>query len=247
MKKLVLILLLNVIGSIAFTQVAGYLGKKIAVGYNFNFNPVTNLGIFGPGFIEDKSVFFVTKHEGTAGFTFSKKASLQVSYISQNSKFYYPRNTDANIEFWDGSNYNLYNKIKTSVIDFGMRFHLGKFVSPVGSYVDITYGICKSGYTDDDPYIYYTDFSSGDPGPSRYDGTGSYIKYKRISIGVGNTKVIKDRFFFNVGAKLSLNHKYEFFRNNSVAESSVELVELLKDWAKPMNWMEAKIGFGILF
>lgn len=247
MKRIILIILINVLSLNAFSQVAGYLGKKIMVGYNFNFNPVTS--IFNGGFYNTGPVFLVMKHEGYAGFTFSKKASVIAGYISQNTNLRYPYNNSSNIIFAESSSFKKYNKINSSVIDFGFRFHLGKFVSPVGTYVDFTYGICKMQYSDEDPYVYYEfyDYNNYNYVNGRYDGTGSYIKYKRISIGVGNTKVIKDRFVFNVGLKLNLHHKYEYYKNPAIQESSREILILLQDFNKSANWLEAKIGFGILF
>lgn len=245
MKKLKLILSSLLLTVILNAQTPGYLGKKFMVGYNFNFNPVTSIGLFTNELMDAPLISLAIKHEGNVGYTFSKKGLFYASYIYQNNKTYYSFGDD--IDYYDGTNYDMFQKVKTTVIDFGMKVFIGKFIAPVGTYFDLGYGICKAGFSDNPAKIYYSDFGNFVPGnPSYYDATDSYLKYKRFSIGVGNTKVINDFLFFNIGLKLNINHNYEYFVNRNVVNASTKPLFFIENSVKSTNYMEIKIGFGIL-
>lgn len=217
-----------------YSQTPGYLGKKVFVGYDFNFLPVLNGVMPNPGYPINQFVIFSFKHEAKIGITFSKKGQCSFSYLRQNNVANY---SYANFASWSVS--KKYNNFYNTIFALNFKFQLGNFISPVGAFIELSCGYGKAGLMDNDAFI-----ARGNP--DELNGKGSYLTYQRISISLGTTKMLSKSLYFNYGLRFNLNFNQQDFVNTSVNNSSKLVLRFVQEELRNMNWLEGKIGFGIL-
>jgi hypothetical protein len=221
------------------SQVPGYLGKKIRVGYNFNFFPVINPLFYD--FYSSPKIILSIKHEGIFGITFSKRSEISFSFISQKNMFYYTRSSFA----IDNYGRRQGNEVQSSIYELNYKYFIQKFISPVGSYAEIGFAYCQSGFTDKDPVV---TLNSYDTGVFDINGDGSQLRYKKLSIGAGNTKMITDFMYFNMSFKICKYYDFTYHRNlNYSSSETIPVLDFIKNETSTMNWLESKFGIGFLF
>lgn len=256
----IIITILLALASLACkAQVAGYLGKKFNISYNYNPNLALN---------NDATKIFKinNNHRLTFGYTFHRKTSIEVSYSYQKAVPSFGTFSESNYNFTKNVNGQELNfqletvsqSFKANNIDISLKFFGRKTISPIGIYYKLFY----SFYTvkRSEPQTSGTaEFNDNSNGYSvsynlRETITDEFSsKLHGVGIGVGKTQIIYGPLYYNFGFDLKYVHPSRIPSNsnlnNNIENETVKQVYhyYFERDLRRLEVFKFNLGLGILF
>jgi hypothetical protein len=207
MRSLILLLALFCCCTSFYAQ-SGYLGRRISVGYSFEFFPYLGKLIlpetYGSSSRYDDQPFIIwsTGHHVNGGLVLNRKLELladvglrRLKYRHQSVEFRDDHTDDA----WQAD--ALSDIVNETSAEIGLRYYFKEFVAPVGIYHQATFGVLNVAL---DKKIsefsgHYYDFA-GRPTATRMIPVGDVqeLKVKRLNYGIGVKKILTGNVYLNL-------------------------------------------------
>lgn len=195
--------------TLSYSQVAGYMGKRVALGYSNYFM----LAGLGPTY-ESRDVGFNTTHCFNAEVSIKKRTNLCLSFQMMKTGVDDHQNFEYNTidQFGNSQNYTYrYSsakpmKLVSNNVSIGFKFFGRAYIAPVGKYKKLELLLLLNDLTYDKTAFTGTDNSTyGTVPPARSIGTGNY-NYKTIAIAytIGRQRVIADRIVLDFGTRIGI-------------------------------------------
>ncbi len=227
-------------------QVAGYMGKKLSVGYHLSaLNP-------GPIFGDRVPFTYFKKHELSLFYTIGKKHSMGFTYSHRNSQIYLSSFQLGN-EMQRFEPYTNLQNVQANFYEFNIKFFKSNFIAPIGSFIQFGFGPVQ--YKLADGQILGQKITITPPGTSEinpnyvYKHSTTYNAFK-ISFGLYNSKIITGNVYLNTGVQANLLAGGDIdgpSNTNSIYNEAHKYMGfILGSGIKKEHYFDFKLGIGLM-
>lgn len=216
LKKLLFILLIQ--STLVNAQVAGYMGKRLSLGYSNYFSPsllgrsANSTEDFTPGINSTHCVnleyTLKKKTNFCIGVQFSKMGVIKQSY---NYTYTY-------VDPWNGSSYlmggtayympsnRLPMQLKTTNISFGFKFFRSGYIAPLGKYNKLEFVVFMNNVTYDRSAFYTSNSRTPEHKITTSMGNGNYdFNSFAVALTFGKQRILFDRIIVDTGIRFALS------------------------------------------
>jgi hypothetical protein len=203
-RKIILLLVFNILAYQMCAQIPGYLGKRISVSSNFDLaHPVTSFllddyetGIDLFNFTPSFSIDYVLNRHIEVGLNWSKDIFEIYAWTVYNDDRGNYLNGVEYIQIYDRSREE--NLLHASYLDAVIKIHRNHLLAPLGGYLQFSIGISKLRFEKGNElstyYYYNTDNSSG---TIKRDFEVFLANPIKFGFGIGKKKFINNHLFIN--------------------------------------------------
>lgn len=217
-KKLFLLILVAMLSGISFSQVSGYMGKRLSLSYSNYFSP-SLLGRSANS-TTDFSLGLNTTHCGNLEYVIKKRTNfcigIQFSKLGTIKESY--NYTFTYVDPWGNSSYlqsgtayylpsnRLPMQLKMTNIAVGFKFFRSGYIAPVGKYNKLEFVLFMSDLTYESKSFYSSPSRRPEDKISTSMGSGHYeFKSFAVAFTFGRQRILFDRLILDTGIRFAVS------------------------------------------